>query len=51
MPCGIFEPRYGVTSLADLGRRAAMASVDDALRQEFEQLFGRTVSGMADTLV
>jgi lipoyl(octanoyl) transferase len=44
VPCGIFEPRYGVTSLADLGRRAAMASVDDALRQEFEQLFGRTAS-------
>jgi lipoyl(octanoyl) transferase len=44
VPCGIFESRYGVTSLADLGRRQAVVSVDGALRDEFEQLFGRTVA-------
>jgi lipoyl(octanoyl) transferase len=52
VPCGISEPRYGSTSLADLGRRPSMASVDDALRQEFENLFGRTVAiGMADMMM
>jgi lipoyl(octanoyl) transferase len=47
VPCGVSEPRHGVTSLADLGLRVAMAQVDGALRREFEQLFGSTtfVSG------
>ena len=40
VPCGVCEPRYGVTSLADLGRLARMAEVDAALRREFEPLFG-----------
>ena len=40
VPCGVSEPRYGVTSLADLGRKAAMVEVDAALRHEFERLFG-----------
>ena len=42
VPCGIADPRYGVTSLADLGRPATMAEVDAALRREFEPLFGPT---------
>ncbi len=42
MPCGVADARYGVTSLADLGRDVAMAEVDRALRAEFEQLFGAT---------
>jgi lipoyl(octanoyl) transferase len=42
VPCGIAEPRYGVTSLADLGLTATMPDVDVALRQEFEALFGPT---------
>ncbi len=42
VPCGVREPRYGVTSLADLGVTAAMAEVDGVLRQEFERLFGAT---------
>jgi lipoyl(octanoyl) transferase len=42
VPCGIAEPRYGITSLADLGRQVAMAEVDRALRTEFEPLFGAT---------
>ena len=40
VPCGVADPRYGVTSLADLGRPIAMADVDSALRQAFEEVFG-----------
>jgi lipoyl(octanoyl) transferase len=40
VPCGVADPRYGVTSLADLGRAATMADVDIALRQAFEKVFG-----------
>jgi lipoyl(octanoyl) transferase len=45
VPCGIGEAHYGVTSLADLGRRAAMAQADAALRAAFETVFGPTRSG------
>ena len=41
-PCGIREPHYGVTSLADLGRAATMARADVALRAAFETVFGPT---------
>jgi lipoyl(octanoyl) transferase len=40
VPCGIADPRFGVTSLADLGVGASMPDVDQALRAEFEALFG-----------
>ncbi len=40
VPCGIAEPHYGVTSLADLGRPATLAEVDDTLRASFEKTFG-----------
>lgn len=40
VPCGVADPRYGVTSLADLGRPAPMATVDAVLKREFETLFG-----------
>jgi lipoyl(octanoyl) transferase len=42
VPCGIADPRYGVTSLRDLGVPATMAEVDAVLRREFEPLFGAT---------
>ncbi len=42
VPCGVADPRYGVTSLVDLGQLATMADVDIALRQAFEELFGPT---------
>jgi lipoyl(octanoyl) transferase len=42
VPCGVSEPRYGVTSLVDLGIPVSMAEVDMALRREFEGLFGAT---------
>lgn len=40
VPCGVADPRYGVTSLADLGHILSMADVDIALRQAFEEVFG-----------
>jgi lipoyl(octanoyl) transferase len=40
VPCGVSDPRYGVTSLADLGCPASMAEVDMALRQAFDEVFG-----------
>ena len=40
VPCGVADPRFGVTSLAELRPRVSMAEVDAALRAEFEQVFG-----------
>jgi lipoyl(octanoyl) transferase len=40
VPCGVVDPRYGVTSLVDLGHPVTMADVDAALRQAFEGVFG-----------
>src|SRR3954469_20529077 len=40
VPCGVPDPRFGVTSLADLGRRIPMAEVDLALRRTFPEVFG-----------
>jgi len=42
VPCGVSDPRYGVTSLVDLGRPVALPEVDRVLRREFEALFGPT---------
>jgi lipoyl(octanoyl) transferase len=42
VPCGVSDPRHGVTSLADLGRPVGMAEVDAALRCEFEPLLAST---------
>jgi lipoyl(octanoyl) transferase len=40
VPCGVADPRFGVTSLADLGCLATTADVDIALRQAFVEVFG-----------
>jgi lipoyl(octanoyl) transferase len=40
VPCGVVDPRYGVTSLVDLGHPVTMADVDVALRQAFVEVFG-----------
>jgi lipoyl(octanoyl) transferase len=40
VPCGVVDPRYGVTSLVDLGHPVTMTDVDIALRQAFEEVFG-----------
>jgi lipoyl(octanoyl) transferase len=42
VPCGVVEPRYGVTSLVDLGLPVTMPEVDMELRRKFEGLFGAT---------
>ena len=42
VPCGVADPRYGVTSLADLGYPLGMTVVDIALRHSFEDIFGPT---------
>lgn len=44
VPCGVSDPRYGVTSLTDLGLPVTLADADIALRAAFEPLFGRTVT-------
>src|SRR6202048_3820321 len=36
VPCGVADPRYGVTSLSDLGHPVTMADADIALRQGVE---------------
>ena len=40
IPCGVADPRFGVTSLVDLGHPVTLVDVDVALRQAFEELFG-----------
>jgi lipoyl(octanoyl) transferase len=46
VPCGVADPRFGVTSLADLGRPTSMAEVDRVLRREFEGLLGPTADAL-----
>jgi lipoyl(octanoyl) transferase len=49
VPCGVSEPRYGVTSLADLGCTVSLADVDMALRAEFAPLFGAATQALRST--
>jgi lipoyl(octanoyl) transferase len=42
VPCGVTDPRYGVTSLVDLGHPVSTGDIDVALRQAFEEVFGAT---------
>jgi lipoyl(octanoyl) transferase len=44
VPCGVADPRYGVTSLVDLGHVVTLPEVDMVLRREFEGLFGETTA-------
>lgn len=46
-PCGIADPRYGVTSLVDLGLPIGMPDADEALRQAFEEVFETGTLGSA----
>jgi lipoyl(octanoyl) transferase len=41
VPCGVAA--HGVTSLRDLGVTASMETVDEALRAEFDAVFGQIV--------
>lgn len=47
VPCGVSDRRFGVTSLADLGRPASTAEVDSALHAAFVPLFGPTIAAQA----
>jgi lipoyl(octanoyl) transferase len=49
VPCGVVDPRYGVTSLVDLGHLVTMADVDVALRAAFEEIFGATDARVPET--
>ena len=50
VPCGVVDPRYGVTSLTDLGHPVTLPEVDMVLRHAFEGLFGETVAEHAEPL-
>ncbi len=39
VPCGVVDPRYGVTSLVDLGLPVTMHDLDVALKRAFEEVF------------
>ena len=49
VPCGVADPRYGVTSLVDLGLPVTMEDVDVALRQAFVEVFGPTSVRLPET--
>jgi lipoyl(octanoyl) transferase len=51
VPCGVADPRYGVTSLVDLGHPVSMADVDVALRQAFQHVFGAVESRLPEATV
>jgi lipoyl(octanoyl) transferase len=51
VPCGVVDPRYGVTSLADLGRTVSMMEVDIALRQAFTEVFGPTTASLPQAAI
>ena len=48
VPCGVTDPRYGVTSLADLGLTPTSADVDIALRQAFDDVFGSSPQNLPE---
>ncbi|KRQ97044.1 lipoyl(octanoyl) transferase LipB [Bradyrhizobium valentinum] len=50
VPCGVIDPRYGVTSLVDLGLPVTMEDVDVALRQAFEEVFGATSARLPEAM-
>jgi lipoyl(octanoyl) transferase len=51
VPCGVADPRYGVTSLVDLGHPLTMVDVDIALRQGFEHVFGAVQAALPQPTV
>jgi lipoyl(octanoyl) transferase len=48
VPCGVVDPRYGVTSLVDLGLPVTMEDLDVALRQAFDEVFGATAARLPE---
>jgi lipoyl(octanoyl) transferase len=51
VPCGVADPRYGVTSLVDLGLPVTMEDLDIALRQAFEDVFGATRARLPEATI
>ncbi|WGS23529.1 MULTISPECIES: lipoyl(octanoyl) transferase LipB [unclassified Bradyrhizobium] len=51
VPCGVVDPRYGVTSLVDLGLPVTLADVDVALRQAFAEVFGDTEARLPEATI
>jgi lipoyl(octanoyl) transferase len=49
VPCGVADPRYGVTSLVDLGHPVTTVDVDIALRQTFADVFGAVQQPLPET--
>jgi len=49
VPCGIADPRLGVTSLVDLGLPVTMEDLDNALIATFPEVFGGPGGGAART--
>ncbi len=50
IPCGVVDPRYGVTSLVDLGHPVALTDVDIALRQAFADVFGSAKAHLPEAM-
>jgi lipoyl(octanoyl) transferase len=50
VPCGVADPRYGVTSLVDLGHPVTTVDMDVALRQAFEDVFGAVKQPLPETI-
>ena len=51
VPCGVADPRYGVTSLVDLGHPVTAVDVDVALRQAFADVFGAVQKPLPETAI
>jgi lipoyl(octanoyl) transferase len=51
VPCGVVDPRYGVTSLADLGHAVTMADAENALRRTFGEVFGAAKACLPDATI
>jgi lipoyl(octanoyl) transferase len=51
VPCGVADPRFGVTSLVDLGHPLTMADVDVALRRAFAEVFGPVEAQMLEAQI
>jgi lipoyl(octanoyl) transferase len=50
VPCGVADPRFGVTSLVDLGRPVGLTDIDIALRAAFEDIFGPATASLPQTV-
>jgi lipoyl(octanoyl) transferase len=51
VPCGVVDPRYGVTSLVNLGLPVTLPDVDVALRQSFIDVFGAVEARLPEATV